>query len=126
MDAQTVLETFAMMAGLTSTEAAEWTLLCNKSISEIEYLIKPDVDLTDTDINSRLNSVAAALSFYRYVCYRVSGNGTDSFTAGEIQIKGMDKKIGIETARSILNEAKMSVTDLLIDNNFAFKEINNL
>lgn len=126
LDIQKVLEKFAMMAKLTLKDATDLIYICVESIDEISSMLKPNIDLEDEVNLRRLNTAAATLSLYKYVCCEMSGDSMEQFTAGEVQIETVDRKISVDMARALWKDAKNSISDLLIDRNFDFKEISNL
>lgn len=120
MNIQAVLERFSIVANLPIENISPWLQLCKDSTEEIEKNLKSNVDL---EINSRrLESAAAALSFYKYTLYRASSSGMESFTAGELKIKN-NYDSSVKIAHTIWKEAKNSIADLLLDNDFAFERI---
>lgn len=120
MNILAVLERFSIVANLTIENISPWIQLCKDSIEEIEKNLKSNADL---EINSRrLESAAAALSFYKYTLYRASSSGMESFTAGELKIKN-NYDSSVKMAYTIWKEAKNSIADLLLDNDFTFERI---
>lgn len=120
MDLQEVLDRFGLIANLSSDEVAPWEPICEDSILEIESHLKENID---QEANSRrLEAAAAALSFYKYSLYRASGSGMESFTAGELRIKTNSTE-SVKIAYKVWQEAKSSICDLLIDENFIFERI---
>lgn len=120
MNTQEVLSRFAIMANLTIEEASIWTTLCEDTIEELQKHIKDGID--EEKSARQLNAAAAALSFYKYTLYRASGMGMDAFSVGDISIKG-DKKLSVQTAYKVWQEAKGSICDLIVDDGFIFEEI---
>lgn len=120
MNLQSVIERFSIVAKLSIEETSPWIDLCKDSTEEIERNLKSDVDI---ELNSRrLESAAAALSFYKYTLYRASASGMESFSAGELKIKN-DCNSSVRIASTIWREAKKSISDLLKDTDFAFERI---
>lgn len=120
MNLQEILERFAIIAGLSLEETAPWTLLCEDACGEIRRNLKTGIN--EPDNARRLNVAAAALAFYRYVLYRVSSGGMESFTAGELRIK-TDAKSAVKMAYGVWKDAKKSISDLISDNDFMFERI---
>ena len=123
MNIQEILERFALIANLTLEEASPWYRTCEDAMYEIESKLKPNVD-KETN-GRRLNIAAAALGFYKYVLYRASGCGMDSFSAGDINIKS-DKKTSVDMAYKVWQDAKRNVADILEDDNFLFERIEEI
>lgn len=120
MNLEAVLERFSIVAKLSIEETSPWLELCKDSTEEIENNLKSNVDM---EANSRrLESAAAAFSFYKYTLYRASASGMESFSAGELKIKN-DYNSSVKIANTIWKEAKNSISDLLADNDFAFERI---
>ncbi len=120
MDLQEILKRFSTIANLSWDEAAHWATICEDSYSEIKNHLRDGVD--ENEHSRRLNVAAAALAFYKYVSYRASGGGMESFTAGEIRIK-TNVEANIKIAYSVWKDAKMAISDLLKDDNFVFERI---
>ena len=123
MDIQEVLERFSIIAGLSIDQAAPWTFLCSESIEQIRKHIKEGIDVSKH--SRRLGAVAAALAFYRYIMYKGSGGGLESFTAGDISVKN-DKKTSLQVAFAVWRDARSSVADLLNDEDFVFERIESI
>lgn len=120
MELQNIVKRFSIIANLSFEEAFPWTEVCEESYDEIKSHLKSGVD--ENEHHRRLEAAAAALSFYRYVIYRASGEGMESFTAGEIKIKA-DAKTSVKIALTVWKDAKRSIADLLNDDDFAFEAI---
>ncbi len=123
LDIQEVLERFSIIAGLNIDQAAPWTSLCSESIEQIRVYVKEGVDVSKN--SRRLGAAAAALTFYRYIMYKASGGGLESFTAGDISVKN-DKKVSLQIALAVWRDAKSSVADLLNDEDFIFERIESI
>lgn len=120
MDLNAILNRFAFLSGLTLTEAASFTQICNDAKTEIQLKIKSNIN--ESAESGRLEAAAAALSFYKYILHKASLQGTQSFSAGDVSIKE-DIKQQLESARSIWYEAKASVCDILQDDEFCFQKV---
>lgn len=120
MDLQEILERFSLISGLTPEEVSPFTLILEESKNEIESKILDGVDKTAE--SRRLNAAAAALGFYKYILYKASRSGMESFSAGDITIKKSDIT-AVNLARSVWNEAKCAVSDILKDDDFLFEQI---
>ena len=120
MDLQEILERFALIAGLSAEEAQLWEPLLVDAQFEIESKLKYDVDQAAEA--RRLNVAAAALGYYKYTLYRLSGTGMGSFSAGDISVKLDDHAI-IDVALNVWLDAKATIYDLLIDDNFLFQSL---
>lgn len=120
MNLQNIVKRFAIIANISLEEAFPWTEICEEAADEIKAHLKNDVD--ETEHHRRLDAAAAALGFYRYVLYRASGGGMESFTAGEIRIKS-DAKTSVKMALAVWKDAKRSIADLLNDDDFMFETI---
>lgn len=121
LDLQDILERFSLISGLSAEEALLWEPLLLDAQYEIESKLKTDID--QTAHGRRLNVAAAALGFYKYTLYRLSGTGMGSFSAGDLSISLNDKE-SINIALNIWQEAKASIYDLLEDSDFLFKSFN--
>ncbi len=120
MNIEAVIERFSIVAKLSIEETSPWIEICKDSVGEIKNNLKNNAD---TESNSRrLESAAAALSFYKYALYRASVSGMEYFSAGELKIKN-DPNSSVKIAATIWKEAKNSIADLLADNDFAFERI---
>lgn len=108
------------MANLTLEEATSWYRTCEDAMCEIRSNLRCGVDEKSSD--RRLNIAAAALGFYKYVLYRASGSGMDSFSVGDINIKS-DKKSSVDIAYKVWQDAKKNIADILQDDNFLFERI---
>ncbi len=117
MNIQDVLERFALMANLSLEEAAPWIAVCSDSANEIMRSLKSNVN--KFDVQPRILAAAAALAFYRYSLYRVSGSGMENFSVGEISVN-TDKNAVIKFAQKIWEDSRKSIADILKDENFAF------
>ncbi len=120
MDLQEVLDRFGLIANLSPDEVTPWVPICEDSILEIESHLKENVD--EESNSRRLEVAAAGLSFYKYSLYRASGSGMESFTAGELRIKTNSTE-NVTIAYKVWQEAKSSIYDLLVDENFVFERI---
>ncbi len=120
MNLQETLERFAIIAGLSMDDISPWIPICEDAYDEIKRHLR---DETDEDANSRrLNVAAAALAFYRYILYKVSGGGMESFSAGELRIK-TNGETSVKMAYNVWKDAKNAVADLLTDDDFMFERI---
>lgn len=120
MNLQQVLEKFALIAELSSDEAAVWSSVCQDSIDEITGLLKDGIN--ESDYSGRLTTAAASLAFYTYSLYRASGSGMDSFTAGTVRISS-NKKSYVQNAEMVWLNAKARISDLIKDTNFVFEQV---
>ena len=120
MNLQNIVKRFSIIANLSFEEAFPWTEICEDAANEIRIHLKSGVD--ESEHSRRLDAAAAALAFYRYIIYRASGGGMESFTAGEIRIKA-DAKTSVKVALSVWKDAKHSIADLLNDDEFMFETI---
>lgn len=120
MDLNEILKRFALIADLSTEEAAIWSPICNDAMLELTHKLKSDAD---TDANAwRLNAAAASLAFYRYTLYRASGSGMDAFSAGDIKITP-EKQIAVKAAYAAWCEARNELADLLVDDEFLFEQV---
>ena len=86
----------------------------------IKLKLKSGIDI---DTNSRrLTTAAAALSFYRYALYRASGVGMNNFVAGDIKVES-DTDASVKTAATVWGDAKKGIADLLVDEDFVFRQV---
>ncbi len=120
MKLQNIVKRFSIIANISFEEAFPWTEVCEEAADEIRRHLKSEID--ETEHHRRLEAAAAALAFYRYVIYRASGGGMESFTAGEIKIKS-DAKTSVKMALAVWKDAKHSIADLLNDDDFMFETI---
>lgn len=120
MNLQNIVKRFSIIANISLEEAFPWTEICEEAADEIKSHLKSDVD--EDKHRRRLDAAAAALAFYRYILYRASGGGMESFTAGEIRIKS-DAKTSVKMALTVWKDAKHSIADLLNDDDFMFETV---
>ena len=120
MDLQEILEKFALISGLTLEEVSPFIPILEEAKQEIESKVLEEVDKNAE--SRRLNAAAAAFGFYKYVLYKVSGSGMESFTAGDISIRQNNSHI-INMAKCIWDEARREASDILKDDDFLFEEI---
>ncbi len=120
MNLQDIVKRFSIISNLSLEEAFPWTQVCEEAAEEIRLHLKKGVD--ENEHHRRLDAAAASLAFYRYVLYRASGGGMESFTAGEIRIK-TDAKTSVKMALAVWKDAKHSISDLLNDDEFIFETI---
>lgn len=120
MNLNEIIKRFSIIADLSWEEASPWASVCEDASIEIKSKLRNDVNEEKNE--RRLNAAAAALAFYRYVLYRCSGGGMESFTAGEIRIK-TDAKNHAKMAYNVWLDAKYSISDLLKDDDFMFERI---
>ena len=111
---------FAKLTGLTSLDVTtNWIDVINEAISEIDSKLRSDVN--KENVSARLDAAYAALSFYKYSLYEATkGAEVESFSAGDISIK-CNKKALVDKAYKFWEETKISIYDLLEDENFLFK-----
>lgn len=111
---------FAKLTGLTSLDVTtNWVDVINEAISEIDSKLRNDVN--KESVSARLDAAYAALSFYKYSLYEATGDAeVESFSAGDISIK-CNKKALVDKAYKFWEETKISINDLLEDENFLFK-----
>lgn len=120
MELQNIVKRFSIIANISFKEAFPWTGICEEAADEIRAHLKSSVN--ESDHSRRLSAAAAALAFYRYVLYRASGGGMQSFTAGEIRIKA-DAKTSVKMALAVWKDAKHAIADLLNDDDFMFETV---
>lgn len=120
MDLQEILERFALISGLTMEEVSPFIPILEDAKKDIESKVLDGVDKTAE--SRRLNAAAAAFGFYKYVLYKASGSGMESFSAGDISIRHSDSQ-AVDMARRVWNEAKCAACDILKDDDFLFERI---
>ena len=120
MELNAILNRFSVISGLSLGESDTFIPICNDAKAYIQSKLKPNVN--ESAESERLEAAAAALSFYKYVLYKASLQGTQSFSAGDVSIKE-DSKQQIENARTVWYEAKASVCDILQDDEFYFQQV---
>lgn len=120
MNVQEILMRFALIANLNLEEAAPWISICSEAEQELRALLK-DASLEQAN-SMRLNAAAAALAFYRYTLYRASGSGMNDFSVGDIKVVE-DKKTSVELAKRIWEESKLTVLDIIVDNEFLVGQV---
>ncbi len=120
MDLQEILERFSIITNLSMDEVSPWIPLCEDASQEIERNLKEGANTGEN--SRRLNAAVAALAFYRYVLYRASGGGMESFTAGELRIR-TNSQVNVKIAYEVWMGAKSAIADLLVDDNFMFERI---
>lgn len=120
MNLEEILMRFALIANLTLEEASVWMPICSDAAEDIKLKLKSGIDI---DTNSRrLTTAAAALSFYKYTFYRASGVGMNNFVAGDIKIEN-DTNASIKTAATVWEDARRGIADLLVDEDFVFRQV---
>ncbi len=120
MNLQETLERFSIIANLSMDEVSPWIPLCEDACEEIKNHLKKEVSAEEN--SRRLNVAAAALAFYRYVLYKASGGGMESFAAGELRIK-TNAPASVKMAYNVWKDAKNAIADLLKDDEFVFERI---
>lgn len=120
MNLQEILERFAIIASLSMDDISPWIPLCEDACEEIKRHLKEGI--SEEENARRLNVAAAALAFYRYVLYRTSGGGMESFSAGELRIK-TNAETSVKMAYNVWKDARNAVADLLTDDDFMFERI---
>ena len=98
---------FAALSG----ELNQWTDIVREATCDVDSRICAD-NLGEDDI-FRLESLAAALAFYRSRLVLSARGGAESFQAGQVSIKLKD---GIEAAYSLYSSALIACNGLLYDN----------
>lgn len=120
MEVSDVLERFSLIAGLSAEEASPWVDICSDAAESIVLQLKDGVDEKVNE--KRLISAAASLSFYKYILYRASGEGMNTFAAGDIKIT-QDKKQVINSAYTAWCIERDAIADLLDDDHFLFRKV---
>ena len=119
VELQEILKRFRLYATLTDEEAAPWLSLISDAAADIRRMARTR---PDAEAAARLQRAAAALAFYRYTLYRASGEGMESFRAGDIQISA-DKQDTVRFAERVWREEQSRVSDLLYDGDFLFQRV---
>lgn len=120
LNIQNIIERFSVISNMTFEEISPWAEICKESAQQIKDHLRKGVNIKKHE--NRLCAAAGALSFYKYVLYSSYQNGLSGFAAGEIQIK-TDKKFNVQLASAIWIDAKNSIADLLVDDEFVFERI---
>jgi hypothetical protein len=122
MDLNKTISIFQTFSNLSYEEAVEWTGMIESAIHTIKAKLKPDSDQSKKENKSRLQTAAAALSFYQYILALAANGGLNSFSIDGMSVKN-DKEKDVKIAKRIWEEALDNVSDLLSDENFMFKSV---
>ena len=115
MNISEVIKKFSILSGLSGESVHPWISICEESIFEIRTKLREGIN--EEDYKDKLNSAAAALSFYKYVlCASIK----DDLDPDNQYISNPYTK---SLALSMWQEYKNSISFLLNDNNFVFKTI---
>lgn len=110
-----VIERFANLSGLSEEEIDKWVYICEDSVEEIRSRLREGI--SESENSKKLNSAAAALSFYKYVlCISIR----DDLNPENQYISNPYTK---NLALTLWQEQKEDIANLLYDNNFVFKTI---
>ena len=120
LDIQEIIERFSLISNISLKESVKWEPILCDVIAEIKSRLRENIDVEMH--GRRLNTAAAALSFYKFSLYRASQDSTTSFSAGGIRIHE-DSRRNIQSAYSIWNEAKALISDLIRDDDFCFGQV---
>ena len=118
-----IFNRFKSLAGVTQSEAEEWSYLINDCMVEIRSMLLPECDIERNC--HRLNAVTAALAFYRYRSI-LSARGEEpiSFKAGDVTIENDDG--ALKSAYKIYSEELAAIGDILRINDFVFGRTDSL
>ena len=120
MEVQQVMDRFALIAGLTSEEAAAWLPICRQATAEVEEMLRaPECAAL---LGDRLCTACAALTYYRYALCRACGEGVSSFQAGDVRITA-DQRNSVAIAQQLWREAKASLAGFVKQEDFWFKGV---
>ena len=115
MDIDEIMKRFAVLAGLTETDAADWRPLCEDALVRIRSQCREDVDTAEQ--SGLLCAAVSALAFYQY-SLRNTVTDTEDFTAGDIRIT--QKTNGNNSAKALWEDAREQIAPLLRDPSFYF------
>ena len=115
MDIDEIMKRFALLAGLTEEDAADWRPLCEDALVRIQSQCREDVDTAEQ--SGLLCAAVSALAFYQY-SLRSTVAETEDFTAGDIRIT--QKTGGSSGAKELWEDAREQIVPLLRDTAFFF------
>lgn len=122
MNRQYIVERFALISNLTMNEASKWADVCAEAGNQIMNQVKPNIDLSKAE--TTLNALAATLALYRYALYANSIGNAQSYTVGDISVSAdTDSLIDVDKAREVYEEARISASDYLMDQDFDFIQV---
>ena len=113
MNISEVVKKFSVMSGLLGESVHPWINICEDSILEIRSRLRENV--SEEDNKEKLNSAAAALSFYKYVLCASTKNDIDP------ENQYISNPYTKNLALSMWKEYQDGISSLLKDNNFVFK-----
>lgn len=113
---QQVFQKFRELAVIDDEEAEKYRWLCDECMDELYEML---ADNGNSLNENRLSSVAAAMTFYRYVAVAKDSNVTQ-FKAGELTVSYRQK---IQSAKQYLQQCLKSIAPYLKDSNFVFRSV---
>ena len=123
MNLQKILEKFSIISNTELDDISSWIPFCEDSMEEIKAHLKKDVDIEEPSNARRLETAAATLTLYKYILYNITSNiNTETFAAGELRVK-TNYTASIKSAYQAWEQAKNSISDILIDETFTFERI---
>ena len=120
MDRDEVLRIFCRFAELSELESTEFTFMCETAADNVEQRIRPGADISG--YGGRLALAAAALAYYRYVLWSITGTAANEIRVGELSRKS-DAARQLEAAEGLCRSAFDDIWDITQDNDFMFEGI---
>lgn len=118
MNVEKVMRRFSQIAGKPLDDVTQWWQLCEESISELRSQLKSGVDEVANE--DRLNSAAAAYSFYRYILHITSRESKLDIGEGIGIATVTDRKNMLYAAEASWKNALASISDIISDDKFIF------
>lgn len=106
-----VLSAFALLSGLSMSEATEFSDIAKLSLNKIALLLDPSAELTEDD-KEKVVFAAATDCFYKYTLIR---GCEDQIDVGDVSIRS-NKGTQLKNASSLRNEALRDIDPLLHNN----------
>ena len=113
-----MIRAFGLFTGLSDEAAADWHTLLADTAAGLDRRIR-NRDRLESD-RDRLSYAAAALAFYRYRQLTDVRDGGLTVKAGEVSTR---REGGGQLAAAVREEALASISDLLDDEDFYFRQI---
>ena len=118
MDIQKIVERFAAIADITVESALPWWELCSESANEINSWIREGVDKEANE--TRLNTLTAVYSFYKYTLILVSRKTVATIENGFAIATVTDRRNMLSAANNAWKQARGEAADILNDFDFVF------
>jgi len=111
-----VVERFALMTDLSSSDAVNYQAICENAMAELNRRVLQD----DAESQPFLCAAAAALALYRWALITAS-NDLGSFSAGDVKITKSSTNVAM--AKEMWQEAVVAAAPYLADKGFLFERI---